>query len=155
MRAVGRLTALFLASAIALTSGPATGSADRLGPAEAIQRAAAAAPQGVRGVFAMRVQAAGRDKGKLYLNSELDYRDQRNLTVAVSKPALYQLTRRYGFRPERHFIGKEIIVEGVAWRVRVDFLHRRRPTGKYYYQTHVVVGDVDQITVVGAEPTAN
>jgi len=36
-----------------------------------------------------------------------------------------------------------------AVRTRIDFTSGGRPTGKYYYQTHVVVTDPAQIALVG------
>ena len=49
-------------------------------PAEAIRRAAEAAPRGVEGRFTFTVKATGRAEGnRLFLNSEADYRDQRNI----------------------------------------------------------------------------
>lgn len=60
-----------------------TASTDALTPEQAIHRAAEAAPSGVPGIYAMRVQATGRRGDRIFLNSELDYRDQRNLSIAL------------------------------------------------------------------------
>jgi hypothetical protein len=114
----------------------------------AILAAADAAPRGVPGIFAMRVQATGVERGRTFLNSELDYRDQRNLTVAISWQAARALGARYGAAPDIFFRGKAIRVRGEARRVRIDFTDDGRPTGKYYYQTHVPVDSPDQIEVV-------
>jgi len=49
-------------------------------PAETIRRAAEAAPRGVESRFTFTVKATGRaERNRLFLNSEADYRDQRNI----------------------------------------------------------------------------
>ncbi len=119
------------------------------GPEAAIHAAAAAAPNGVDGSYALRVVATGRQDGNIYLNSEADYRDQRNLTVAIHPSAIAPLTKRLGGEPDTLLKGKTITVRGLARRVRVDFTDEGRPTGKYYYQTHVDVTDAGQLSIAG------
>ena len=106
-----------------------------------------AAPRGVSGVFALTVQAAARP-GPLYLNSERDYRDQRDLTIVVLPAAAKALAERLHGEPERVLRGRRILVAGWARRVRIDFIADGRPSGKYYYQTHVVVTDAAQIQLL-------
>ncbi|MGN0861908.1 MAG: hypothetical protein ACI4N1_01125, partial [Stenotrophomonas koreensis] len=56
-----------------------------LDPSMAVMLAAAAGPgRGVDGVFALTVRASGSDRGQLYLNSERDYRNPRNLSIALT-----------------------------------------------------------------------
>lgn len=124
--------------------------ANLISPAEAIQSAATAAPQPVRGRFAMRVRAVGRRDGNIYLNSEDDYRDQRNLTVTIRPSAINPLAERFGDQADRFLIGKLIVVDGEARRVHIDFTENGRPTGKYYYQTHVDVRNADQLSIAAA-----
>lgn len=116
-------------------------------PAEAIQRAADAAPRGVPGIFAMHVQATGTQDGYAYLNSELDYRDQRNLTIAVSPGAARAMAAKLGMSPLEYYKGKDILVHGSAYRTKIGITFGHRYTGKYYYQTHVRVADPAQIEV--------
>lgn len=121
-----------------------------LSPREAIVAAADAAPAPIPGTFALHVQRAEQVRGRLYLNSERDYRDQRNLTIRVEDGAIRQLAVRYGAPPERILLGRDILVRGAARRTRIDFIDNRgRPTGLYYYQTHVAIHDADQISIVG------
>lgn len=130
----------------------ATAPADepaRMGPRDAILAAADAAPRVVPGVFAMRVTATGRVGPRIYLNSETDYRDQRNLTIAIEPWAAQQLARRYRGAPEPALRGHAIEVRGAARRQRIDIMNNfHRPTGLYYYQTHVRVTNADQIRIV-------
>lgn len=125
----------------------ASSSAAWITPEQAVHMAANAAPAGVPGTFAMRVQATGVEGGRSFLNSELDYRDQRNLTVALTARATEQLGRHLGGDPLARLTGKDILVRGDAVRVKIHFFVNGRKTDKYYYQTHVKVTDADQIVV--------
>ncbi len=83
----------------------------------------------------------------MFLNSEVDYRDQRNLTVAVAPTAVAALQARLGGDPRVALKGRDIVVTGSAMRIRIVFSANGQPTDKYYYQTHVRVSDADQIVV--------
>jgi hypothetical protein len=131
-----------------LESGPGTDPVGTvLQPLEAIALAAEAAPQGVEGVFAITVRAVGSQGGKVYLNSELDYRDPRCLTIALTPTAAAQLRETLGPDLRTALIGREIRVRGRAERKTVHFTAGGMPTGKYYYQVHVDVDDAAQITL--------
>ena len=118
-----------------------------ISPQQAVFLAATAAPAGVEGIYAMKVEATGTQGNHIYLNSELDYRDQRNLTVAISPSAAEQLAERFGEHPVSALKGQAILVRGSAIRTKIYFFANGRMTNKYYYQTHVNVRDADQITV--------
>ena len=105
---------------------------------------------GVAGTFVLQVRATGTDDGRVYLNSETDYRDQRNLTIAITPAAAGALTARLGAPPAAALAGQRIVVDGVATRVRIDFTVDGHPSGKYYYQTQVQVTDAAQIRVPAA-----
>ena len=140
------------AAASLLASGSAAAQPEgRLfSPRESVTAAADAAPAVVPGTFALRVRRAERVRRRLYLNSERDYRDQRNLTIRIEPGAVRQLAARHGAPVERYFLGREILVRGAAQRTRIDFTDARgRPTGLYYYQTHVAVRDANRVSVVG------
>jgi hypothetical protein len=126
---------------------PAPTQAGWIAPAEAIQRAAEAAPAGVPGTYALHVQATGTQDGYAYLNSELDYRDQRNLTVAISPSTARAMEANLGASPLDYYKGKDILVHGSAYRTKISITFGHRYTGKYYYQTHVRVVDPAQIEV--------
>jgi hypothetical protein len=120
----------------------------KLSPQEAIMKAADAAPRGVYGVFELDVSRAEKVGPNLFLNSEKDYRDQRNLSVAIGPKVQSELRQRYGEDLRTALLGRKLLVFGYARRVRVDFISGGRRSGKYYYQTHVPVGDVRQIELV-------
>ena len=121
----------------------------RLTPTEAITKAADAAPGGVFAVYDMPVRRADCDRGTLYLNSETDYRDQRSLTISIPPRALPELRKAFGEDLENRLKGQRILVLGKARRVRIDFTTNGRPTGKYYYQTHVLLTNASQLKIVG------
>ena len=123
-------------------------SRDAIAPMVAIERAAGLAPGAYPGIFVMTVRASGRQGPNLYLNSENDYRDPRNLSFEVRPIAQAQLENRLGAPVETALQGRTIRVDGEARRVRINFTADGRPTGKYYYQTHVVIERGDQLLSV-------
>jgi hypothetical protein len=123
-------------------------SRDAVGPMVAIERAAALAPGAYPGVFILTVRASGRQHANLYLNSETDYRDPRNVSLEVLPVAQAQLESRLGAPAEIALQGRTIHVDGEARRVRIDFSTDGRPTGKYYYQTHIVIARGEQLLAI-------
>lgn len=120
-----------------------------ISPPEAVVRAAEAAPKAVAGVFGLRVRATGWQNGVLYLNSETDYRDQRNLSVSIPPPVAAQLRQTYGVSDlESYFKGRRIAVDALAYRKQIWFVENGVPTDKYYYQTHVMVEQANQLSVL-------
>lgn len=115
---------------------------------QAVQMAAQNAPRGVRGIFKLHVNATGEQNGNLYLNSETDYRDQRNLAVEIPREAVSRLKGELGDDPLASLKDKDLLVAGVAERVTIFFFDSDgRQSDKYYYQTHVRVTDPSQIVI--------
>ena len=116
-------------------------------PYDAIQKAAAAAESRstVKGIFSLKVKAFGNQGASWYLNSELDYRDQRNLTIAIAQNVKAELVTKYGKNLESIFKGKNILVEGEAKRVKIAIYANGIKMSKYYYQTHVRVNNIHKI----------
>jgi hypothetical protein len=54
-----------------------------ISPMQAIEKAAETAPKGIKGFFELYVKDTGNPREVTLLNSELDYRDPRNITVAI------------------------------------------------------------------------
>jgi ribosomal protein S13 len=122
-----------------------------LTPEETVLRAANAGAEGkgIRAVFSMPVQRANKVGPRYFLNSEKDYRDQRNLSVAIDKGAYRALRERYGKKLDLAFRGQRVRIYGVAHRVRIGFMVNGQRTGLYYYQTQVAVTDAGQIEILG------
>lgn len=117
-------------------------------PRRAIELAADAAPDGAPGVFDLVVKATGQQNDMFYLNSEQDYRDQRNLTIDIPPRVDLVLVAKYGALGP-FFMGKHLHVTGVARRVKIWFLNNDGTRSqKYYYQTHVLVQDPSQIQII-------
>ena len=112
------------------------------------------APLGVEGTFQLPIRASGKQSNVLYLNTEQDYRDRRNITVAIHPSIIEALTKKYGESPGSFFLQKQIEVKGVAKRAQIDFYSQRRKTKKYYFQTHIRVSSIDQIKVLRELNTA-
>lgn len=144
---------VYLLPILALVSGCAGQShlgqrnSQLIPPALAVLAAADAAPNGVPGRFAFVVQRADWVGPRLFLNSQPDYRDQRNLSIDIDPAALPGLRQLYGDDLRSALMYRPVIVDGVARRVRIDFTVYGRRTGKYYFQTHVVVTDPGQLHV--------
>jgi len=95
----------------------------------------------------MRVQSTGTQGDRSFLNSEMDYRDQRNLTVALTRRAAEELWERIGADPMVALKGRNILVTGSAVRTKIYFFAQGVMTDKYYYQTHVNVSNANQVVV--------
>ncbi len=118
-----------------------------LSPEQAVFNAAAYR-NGFTASFQMVVRASGRQGEILYLNSERDYRDPRNLSVDINAATERALAERLGGAVQPTLAGKTIVVRGTARKTRIDFINDDgRPSGKYYYQTHLVLRDARDLTV--------
>lgn len=141
-------------AAVAMLSAPLVASEPtlRLSPAQAVMNAAEM-PDGVGGVFEMVVRATGRQGGRLFLNSEADYRDPRNLTIVITPVEEEALRVRLGGPVETAILKKVIAVRGIARKTRIDFVTDGLPTGKYYFQTHLKLRSARDMTIAGEAPT--
>jgi TIR domain len=111
---------------------------------------AAAAEEGVSGLFAVLIRKTGSSEGVVWLMSEDDYRDPRCLSIAVHDKARIALTKLHGKAPTVFFRGQTVLVRGTAKKKRIDFIADGKPTGHYYFQTHVDVTDAGQVTLAAA-----
>jgi hypothetical protein len=130
---------------------PKSDEVQLLTPNDAIRLAAEVAenrPSIADGNYQLFIQATGKQKGHVYLNSEKDYRDQRNVSINLMPQVLNGLKHKYKQEPLEFFHGKMIQVKGEPRRVKIWFYYEGKSNGMYYYQTHIVVSDVDQIKVV-------
>jgi hypothetical protein len=133
-------TAALLVVGAALLAGCAT---EPLTTEDAVRYAAAVAPDVYSDTYIMTVQGTGRENGRIYLNSQDDYRDPHTLTVEILPTALPAFKQAYGQDADTYFKGHRITVLGEAKRVTVW----RAESNTTYYQTHIVVSDPDQIKI--------
>lgn len=113
-----------------------------------IGAAAEASPKGVPGEFMFTIKASGKQRDIIYLNTELDYRDQRNITIAISTDVANYIEQQYQQTALDYYLNKEIKVKGIAQRVQIFFISNGQMSDKYYYQTHIRVSSPEQIEVV-------
>jgi hypothetical protein len=93
-------------SGCASTTGPKDIS-QFITPMQAIEKAAALAPKGIKGFFELNVKATGKPNGVIYLNSELDYRDPRNISIAIHPKVVEPFKEKYGQDPDVYLKGKK------------------------------------------------
>lgn len=120
----------------------------RITPEQAVINAAQS-ENGITGVFEMVVRGTGRENGRLFLNSQPDYRDPRSLTVAVSPKVERELEDRLGGPLVDAVSSKTIAVRGTARTTRIWFYANGRRTDKFYFQTHVNLERARDLTVSG------
>lgn len=117
-----------------------------IAPYDAIWRAAADPKSGVTGTFKLTIKAYGVQSGIVYLNSEDDYRDQRNVSLDILPVSQAGMANKFG-NPSS-MIGKTFVVTGTAKRMKIWFFANGRATQKYYYQTHIAILSAEQVTAV-------
>ncbi|WP_460709498.1 hypothetical protein [Lysobacter terrae] len=136
--------AIALAILLSSCSTTPTNSQGWIEPLDAIRAANDDPDHGVRGEFIITVKALDSYKDRSFLNPEQDYRDQRNLTIKMPTAMVPDLEHRLGVKFQE-LKNRRLVVLGVAKRTRIDFISDGRPTGKYYFQTHVLVESPTQI----------
>ncbi len=108
-------------------------------PRQAVMLAADHPDTGFGGRFRMTVRNTGTDNDTVFLNSEEDYRDPRNLTLRIPRQRADAVAKQLGVAHLGQLQGHVLEFEGVARRVRIDFMVGTRPTDKYYYQTQATL----------------
>lgn len=138
------LAVIATAALISACSTVPTNSRGWIEPVDAVRAANDDPVYGVRGEFIITVKALDSNPEWSYLNSERDYRDQRNLTIRLPTSITPKLEQRLGVKFQ-DLKNRRLVILGVAKRNRINFMNDNRPTGKYYYQTHVQVDSPTQI----------
>ncbi|WP_312238054.1 hypothetical protein [Stenotrophomonas sp.] len=112
---------------------------------DAVRAANVEPAHAIAGTFVMTVQALGQDNGRIFLNSERDYRNQNCLTVVLAPAIAEQVAQQLGVEVPA-LLHRRLSVRGEARRVRIQFRDGQgRESSKYYYQTHLQVEDPGQI----------
>lgn len=113
-----------------------------------IEESEASAPNGVAGTFTLKIKTVGKHQGYVYLNTEEDYRDRRNVAVRLNQQTMNEVLNSINDSPEQSLVGKIVVVTGQAKRIRIDFIHEGRTTSFYYYQTHIDINDKATISIL-------
>lgn len=113
-----------------------------------IEQTAVNTPKGVTGTFQFSIKASGIERNIVYLNTELDYRDRRSITVALPPKVVKAFINQYGSSPDLYLVNKNIEVTGEAKQIKVWFFSNGKRTTKYYFQTHIRVTSIKKIKVL-------
>ncbi|MDM7862325.1 hypothetical protein QTP81_17085 [Alteromonas sp. ASW11-36] len=145
-----KLTALFVMllgfTLAGCAPGPLTPSPEQT--RELTQQAIDYQPSGNSNRQILNIKAAGVQGQFVYLNTELDYRDHSNITIAIPPSVAQQLEQKFGASPQDYFIGKSVSVTGDSRKIKVRENNDGVPTGKYVYQTHIRITQPEQIVVL-------
>ncbi|MCC5854055.1 MAG: hypothetical protein JJU10_00040 [Idiomarina sp.] len=122
-------------------------------PIQAVVYAAQAAPASIEGTFGFEVRNVGQARnGTIYFNSELNYREQMNVTVRMSQRAASYLQRTYGRDWVNEIVGRNIEVTGEAKRVPIYFFFQNgQRSDSYYYQTQIEISRPEQFKILPAQ----
>lgn len=113
---------------------------------DAIVMSEQSAPAVVPGIFSLQIKNAARIGDTVYLNTEYDYRDRRNVSVVLTPRLLKEFAESYpDHQPEQYFLGRSIVVNGAASRQTIWFFSQGIQTEKYYFQTHIPIWQTAQI----------
>ena len=116
-----------------------------IGNYETVRAAQDDPAHGISGIFAVTVQAIGSEEGRIYLNSERDYRHPLNITVTLDAGLRPELEKAFGMKLE-NLQNRRLLVRGTARQTRINFISANgQPSGKYYYQTQIGVRDARQV----------
>jgi hypothetical protein len=114
-----RVVALLACLSLVAATHPARQQLPTLNPAQAISRAAAAAPKPVRALFQFKVQNAAKSRDGYYLDSESNFRSPANLGVTIRASAMPGLTKKYGADLKAAFVDKTVKLIGQVRQVSV------------------------------------
>ncbi|HJS17084.1 MAG TPA: hypothetical protein VJ795_18570 [Rheinheimera sp.] len=113
---------------------------------DAIVMSEQSAPEAVPGVFSLQIKNAAKIGDVVYLNTEYDYRDRRNVTLVLTPKLLKEFAASYpDQQADQYFLGRTIVVNGAASRQTIWFFSQGKPTEKYYFQTHIPIWYAGQI----------
>lgn len=112
---------------------------------DAIELSEAAAPEGVPGYYSLLIKAHGKQRDTLYLNTQLDYRDRRNVSLVFSKHIQQAFLKETGQPIEHALLNQSVLINGHAQREKIWFYKAGMRSEKYYFQTHIRINDLSQI----------
>lgn len=112
---------------------------------DAIELSERAGPKIAPGTFSLLIKAVGAQNQYVYLNTELDYRDRRNVSVVLLPEFQDAFLKHHGVTAEAALLNKKLTVNSYAKRMKIFFYEGGKQTDKYYFQTHIPVKSLDQV----------
>jgi carbonic anhydrase len=112
-----------------------------------IEKTEAMAPKGLKGEFLFTIKNSGKQNSIIYLNTQEDYRDRRNITIALLPSFQRAFNAKHNTDIRSYYENKTIQVKGKAERIKIWFFSQGKRTEKYYFQTHINVSDLNQIKI--------
>lgn len=112
-----------------------------------IEKTEAMAPRGLKGEFVLTIKNSGQQSNRVFLNTESDYRDRRNITVTLAPSFQQAFKTAYNEDILGFYKNKTIRVKGEAKRMTIWFFAAGKRTEKYYFQTHILVNELSQIEI--------
>jgi hypothetical protein len=119
-------------------------------PAQAIAEAAKA-EGAAKGVFEFKVASVGGNDGKgrsIFLNSEADHHDAKNISAMVRPVAVQELEQTLGAPLDKALAGKRIAVTGTAHPKTINIYDEaHNKTGQTFTRTRVMLAKAEKLAV--------
>ena len=105
---------------------------------------------GLRSTLNFKVEGIGHLKGnkEWYLNALHNYKLPSNVTVVIKEKLAPQLSDKFNIKSLNELKNKEIEVYGLVKREKVYLYKKGLSTGKFYYQNHIQLTDIEQIKLL-------
>lgn len=115
-----------------------------LSPLEAIEASKTTPNTCVAVSVRMDVRGSGIADGRLYLNSEINYRSPKSLNVAIQPSVVSTMMKDTQISPKDYFLNRCIIVTGKLCQVGI-YIRGQGHEKPAYYQSQLPVFDPSQI----------
>ncbi|RLV60918.1 hypothetical protein D5018_04560 [Parashewanella curva] len=104
-------------------------------------------PKSVNGTFKLPIKSTALVGERVYLNTQNDYRDRRNISVEITPMLVFELDESYGTPPEKYFLNKLLEVKGEVKKIKIYVISDGKVTKDYYFQTLIKINSLNQINV--------
>ncbi|MFC3034019.1 hypothetical protein ACFOEE_16015 [Pseudoalteromonas fenneropenaei] len=94
------------------------------------------------------IQKVGEQFGAYYLNTELDHRDPRNISIDIPVKLVAEFKQLHQVTLEEYYTGKRVRVIGELEQAMICFHRGGCELNRYYYQTHIQVTSLAQIQLM-------
>ena len=85
---------------------------------------------------------------KWYLNALENYKKPENISIVISSSLASKLNNHLNIESLNELTHKNIEVSGIVKRTKIYFHEKGLNTGKFYYQNHLNLSDIEHISLV-------